>query len=365
MADDAQSILAPAQIDNSLKADAWQAFKDTANEREFGAKLQTMSLPQGVKADLWEAKRRAGQQSIIPDANAQAQKVISGIPKYDTSPLVTGQPDVLGAAQKTPGYNDYMKQSGSLAGSVAGTMATGGILPAIKNLPIASKLISALGRAGATGAGAGAGALAGGATPPEAAVTAAGGAIGQPVAEGITAAASPIIKWMGASKTLGAKLLQQASSKAGQAPVEMSAKTNEIVDEIVKQGKLGGTVPKVITDLLDRVGPSTRQAADAAPGPLTYDEARILQSNASSMSAQEQMTLKGRLKYLIPQFAKSFGEDVQTAADQAGVGVEHATGMKEFANASARDRTLKRVGAATATGAGVYGAYRELQSLKK
>lgn len=364
MADEAQSILAPAQIDNSAKADAWQVFKDTANEREFGAKLQTMTLPQNVKADLWEAKRRVGQQSIVPDANAQAQKVISGIPKYDTSPLATGQPDVLGAAQRTPGYNDYMKQSGSLAGSVAGTMATGGILPAIKNLPIANRLISALGRAGATGVGAGTGALAGGATPPEAAVTAAGGAIGQPIAEGITAAASPIIKWIGASKTVGAKLLQQASTKAGNAPVELSAETNRLVDEIVREGKSGGHTPKIISDLLDRLGPSTRQAAEAEPGALTYNEARNFQSN-TGLSVSEQMDLKGRMRSLMPQFAKSFSQDVQAAADQAGIGAEHAQGMKEYAMALSRNRALSKIGKSLPYAAGGYGAYRELHNLKK
>jgi polyhydroxyalkanoate synthesis regulator phasin len=190
------------------------------------------------------------------------------------------------------------------------------------------------------------GSLAGGATPQEAAVNAAGGVVAQPIAEGITAAASPLVKWITSSKTAGAQLLQQAAQKAGNAPIELSPQTNEIVDEIVQQGKLGGTIPKVVTDLLDRVGPTARHAADANPGPLTYNEARILQSNAGQMSAAEAMALKGKLKYLVPQLAKSLSQDVQTGADAAGIGQLHAAGMKEYASASARNRVAAKVGKA-------------------
>jgi hypothetical protein len=176
----------------------------------------------------------------------------------------------------------------------------------------------------------------------------------------------PLMDWVTASKTAGAHALQEASNKAGSAPVELSGKTNEIVDKIVQQSKLGGPPFKPVSDLLDRVGPSTRQAADANPGPLTYDEARILQSNISRLSAAEQMTLKGQMKSLVPQLAKSLGQDVQDAADKAGVGQEHSFGMQQYATAAARNRALVKgakiagVGAAT----GGIGLVAE-QALKK
>lgn len=262
-------------------------------------------------------------------------------------------------------YNDYQKQSGIFAGTAAGTMATGGVLPGIKNLPMLNKIISMGGRAGATGLGAGAGALAGGATPEEAKVTAEAGVLGQPIAEGISAIASPLVKWIGASKSLGAKMLQAASSKAGSAAVELSPETNAIIDDVVRQSKLGGKAPKVVSDLLERLGPSTKQAADAAPGPLTYDEARIVQGNLSTMSVNEINDLKGQLKYLMPKLARSFSQDVQAAADKAGVGSEHALGMQEYATASARNRFLKNLGKAAVGGTALYGGWRELQNLKK
>jgi hypothetical protein len=182
-------------------------------------------------------------------------------------------------------------------------------------------------------------------------------ALATPETLGPLASQIPFLKWLTASKTAGARALQEASMKAGNAPIELSAKTNEIVDKIVQQGKLGGTIPKVVTDLLDRVGPSTRIAAEAKPGPLTYDEARILQSNTSSLSAAEQMSLKGQLKSLIPQLARSLAEDVQAGATQAGIGQEHAFGMQQYAQASARNRALLKAGKAVAGAAGAGAAY--------
>jgi hypothetical protein len=175
-------------------------------------------------------------------------------------------------------------------------------------------------------------------------------------AEGIGKyALSPLVKWMSSSKTLGAKLLQQASAKAGSAPVELSPKTNELVDDLVQQSKLGGKPIKVISDLLDRVGPSTRQPAYGSPNPLTYDEARILQSNISQLTPEEMTTLKGTQKGLLKQLAGSFSSDVQAAADKAGVGTEHAAGMREYALASSRNRVLAKVGKAGAAAAGAAG----------
>lgn len=159
-------------------------------------------------------------------------------------------------------------------------------------------------------------------------------------------ALSPFLKWLSSSKSVGAQALGAASAKAGNAPVELSPQTNELVDKLVESSKLGGKPVKVISDLLERVGPSTKQAAEAASNPLTYNEARILQGNISSLSAEEQIGLKGSQKGLMKQLAASFGKDVQAAADAAGAGPEHAIGMHEYAAASAKERTLANVGRA-------------------
>lgn len=209
---------------------------------------------------------------------------------------------------------------------------------------------------------------------------------GQDIAEGVgkvaggivagsagSMADAPLMKWLTSSKTLGAKLLQSASAKAGNAPVELSPRTNELVAKIVDESKLGGQPVKVITDLLDRLGPSTRLPAEAPPNPLTYNEARSLQSNASSLTPNENMSLKPKTKFLVSQFADSFGQDVQKAADQAGIGMEHGLGMKEFATASARNRALANAGqaakplvkAALGGGVGTLAGYGVYQAMKK
>lgn len=167
---------------------------------------------------------------------------------------------------------------------------------------------------------------------------------------------APFIRWLTASKTAGAAALAEASAKAGSAPVELSPRTDTIIEKMVQRGKLGDKIPKVISDLLERVGPTTKIAAEAKPGPLTYDEARILQGNISSMTPEEQMSLKGAQKGLMQQLASSFSGDVQKAADAAGVGEQHSFGMQQYATASARNRTLSKVGKGLAAGAGIGGA---------
>lgn len=72
MPDDAQNILSPVQVDNSIKANAWEAFNSAKNENELGVRLQGMNLPQDTKAQLWEAKKKAAGLQV-PDAAAQAQ----------------------------------------------------------------------------------------------------------------------------------------------------------------------------------------------------------------------------------------------------------------------------------------------------
>lgn len=325
---------------------------------------QSFLIPSGMsdnEAKLFvHSKRPDLFQDKPPDVTAQARDVISKMGQgMQPSPLggaamTPGQEKQVNAA--LPGVNQRVKDirsavlsaGGASVGSEMGAMAQG--------LP---KFVQMMAGASGAGAGAGLGALAGGTPPKEALATAAG-----TTATG--AVLSPLARWLASSKSVGAKALQAASQKVGNAPVELSPKTNELVEEIVREGKSGGIVPKVITDLLDRVGPSTRQAAEAAPGPLTYNEARSFQSNASQLSAAEQMGLKGRMKSLIPEFAKSFGRDVQAAADAGGAGPEHAIGMQEYATASSRNRALAKAGKAIPyVGGTVYGIHQIQSFLKK
>jgi hypothetical protein len=52
----AEQILRAAPVDDSARADAWDAFHQSQNEEDLTGRLQKLSLPQSVKADLWDAK---------------------------------------------------------------------------------------------------------------------------------------------------------------------------------------------------------------------------------------------------------------------------------------------------------------------
>lgn len=329
----------------------------------------TFILPSGEKQDflipsgMSDSDAKSYVFSKRPDL-FQAQNAKNQLMQSKASPL-SYKPDVADllrtaqAAGQVPQANpDLAKLVPAVgAGMGAGMVAKGGS----GLLQLALKMAGA-GAGGAAGDVAQQVAEKGSADPAQALKTGGGMAAGEGIGAGII---SPFMKWLTSSKSVGAKLLQAASSKAGSAPVELSPQTNETVDQIVQQGKLGGKIPKVISDLLERVGPSTRQAADANPGPLTYDEARILQSNASDSSVSEKLDLNKKLQGLMSKFAHNFSKDVQAAADQAGAGSEHMLGMKEYAQASARNTVLKNVGKAAAGSTAAYTAYRELQNLKK
>src|SRR5690349_17382808 len=52
--DFAQQVLAPVQVDNDTKAQAWEAYHNSASLSEFQQKISDLNLPQSAKADLWE-----------------------------------------------------------------------------------------------------------------------------------------------------------------------------------------------------------------------------------------------------------------------------------------------------------------------
>lgn len=289
----------------------------------------------------------AASVAKLPNANAQAASQAANNTPLGANPTDLG--DKIASAQATGALPPSNPQLDKLAPVVAGGGAAG----------LAEGAIAKVGLAGAGGAvGDAAQQLTstGKINPIQSAEAGAGMAAG----EGVGQALSPLAKYIGASKSAGAQMLQAAADKAGSAPVQLSPESDAILDKIVKQSKLGGTVPKAISDLLDRVGQFSKTDA-----PLTYEDARTLQSNISSLSANEKMALKGELRYLLPQFAKSFGADVQAGADAAGAGQLHRVGMMQYAQAAAKGKAVDTAkdlltnqalkGAATAGGAAAAG----------
>ncbi len=307
---------------------------------------QYVQIPEGASPEqLQQMKSRLVQMQTSPDATAQAKQVLQKIPQYTSA--------AAGREVNDP-KNAYMRQNAPMMYAGAGGMAGGALAPAAAGLPAA---IRALATGSSVGAGAGAGQLALDPTHPGEALS---------TAAGTTMAATaipPLVKWLTSSKSVGAKALQAASAKAGNAPVELSYETNKLVDDIVTNEKLGGQPVKGVTDLLKRLGPAPGQAAEAVPGPLSYDEARILQSNIGNEIASG--TLKGRTKSLATGLVKSFARDVQAGADAAGAGPEHAIGMKEYAAASSRNRVMTKAAKYGTGAAGIGELLRFMQQQTK
>jgi hypothetical protein len=242
-------------------------------------------------------------------------------------------------------YNDYMRQSGRLAGTVVGGM-TGG---ALNTLPW-------MGRALATGAATGAGDLASGGTPKEAAVTAATGAVAQPVAEGLgflARKASSAISGGFPSATRAGQAFQQVSAAVGSHTVPM---TDELSDSLMGYRKLvdaGGSRSMSVEKLLQRV-------TNPDKGPLTYDEARLFQSNISRLSADEAQRLTPVMKRAVGNIAGNLGDAVSSTAESGGKLEQFQGAMKEYGRAMrlkdagefAKDKAFKAIlgGGATAAG---------------
>lgn len=186
-----------------------------------------------------------------PDATAQARQAIQNIPQF-TSPTDALRANLSNAQEgigpQGKAYNEYQRQSGQLAGQTAAGMATGGLLPAIKGAGLASNFLRLLGRTGISGASMGAGTLAGGGTPQEAKGAAEGGAIGQPIAEGVGAA----LPWM-------AKGLKNAATSQYQRALSPTTKvakatTQKITPELIDRGVHGS---------LENIGEQAGQQAKA------------------------------------------------------------------------------------------------------
>lgn len=293
------------------------------------------------------------QIAALPNANAQAaSQAINNTPLGANPSHISDQVAALDAAQTSnPNHNHFEKLAPLVGG--AGLASLGeSTLAKVGGAAIGGAGGDAAAQLTTTGKVDPSQSLAAGAT------MAAGEGIGQTVL-------SPLAKWISTTKAGGGKLLQAAAEKAATQPVELSPETNKLMEQIMQQDKSGNTAPKVVKDLLTRVGPNPNAPAGVPEQPLTYPEARDFQSNASRLSASESMNAKGSMKSLVAQFAKSLSGDVQSAADQAGVGDIHRAGMQQYATAAGKDKILDTAKAVAsnkvAQGVGAAGTYELLK----
>lgn len=220
-----------AQLIRAKYPNAYNDMDDATLEKNVLAKYPEYS----------DVPRTETPESQAPNAAAQAhQQMQRAIPikaAADAASYPGAQPNLspfTAAGQKQAqigeNYNNYMKQSGETIGQAAGGMATAGVLPFLKGGGFAKNALRFAGRAATSGAAMGGGTLAGGGSPQEAAGAAEGGAIAQPVSEGISAA----LPWM--ANSLKNTAVKQFGRALAPTTKINKAITQEIAPEMIQRG---------------------------------------------------------------------------------------------------------------------------------
>lgn len=284
-------------------------------------------------------------KNYIPDTSGQAKQSLQNIPQYTSKTdelrarLANAQ---AGIGPEGERYNQYQKESGTFAGTVAGTMATGGLLPAVKGGGALVNAARLAGRSGLAGVGAGTGALAAGATPQEAGITAAGATIGQPIAEGATALSSTIAKNLPSSLRASAGgTLGSLKAGVGNVPVNTS-EFGDTALELWTQSQRGSTLPAAVRKLVNRI-------TNPGSEPITYAETKDFQSNISNLLknpvGEEGAALKNPNTYrLVTELNQKLKASLEEASQLGGAAPGTFTGaMKQYSDASARQAMIDRI----------------------
>lgn len=151
---------------------------------------------------------------------------------------------------------------------------------------------------------------------------------------------------------------QSVMGAARSVPVDLKASGPQAY-RIWQLSERGGSMPKVVRDLLKRV-------TDPEKGPMVYEEARDFATNISRLSADEMNRLAPVMKREIGTLRAQFNSDVRQAAAKAGKLKEYDAAMREYRRASqfrdVKDDVVKGVKQAApwaaVTGAAAYGASR-------
>lgn len=91
-----EKLLDPLKVSDDLKADAWDAFYESATLDDFKARIDKIGLPDTVKADLWDLKAAAA-----PAVKAPVSATPPTLPGGMWSDQLTGVMDLLKGAGKS------------------------------------------------------------------------------------------------------------------------------------------------------------------------------------------------------------------------------------------------------------------------
>lgn len=149
-------------------------------------------------------------------------------------------------------------------------------------------------------------------------------AAGEAVPAAISAGASAVKSALPSAARAGAAF-QDIKTTVGSVPID-TGKFSDSALELYTQSQRGATLPKAVRDLVNR-------ATKPEGTPLTYSEAKDFQSNISSLSANQRMSLNPKTMRLVGQLNQDLKSALEDAADTAGKGEQFQKAMKEYHNA--------------------------------
>jgi len=132
----AEDILRPLKIPETLKAQAWNAFEQSADEDQLVEQLAKIPLPADVKAQLWELKSSRPRVTVAPAAPNPNQEILAAqAKKFPTSAEQGGKPGAVAPVNSNYGLNyvpgiakdllergtEFAKEKGpAIAGAIGG-----------------------------------------------------------------------------------------------------------------------------------------------------------------------------------------------------------------------------------------------------
>jgi hypothetical protein len=344
--DAAQTVLAPLQIDNSVKAGAWDAFNSSKNETELQVKLQTMKdLPDEAKASLWDAKKAAGTQQGPSQPGQQAAGLIPQGATVSAAPkqgLDFSTPQALGKTMAQP-VRDYLQQAQNLT-------PEGAAQQPVKNI---------IGKA--------AGFLVGG---NQGIGTEKGGMLTNPVlgtilgtGPGGSAVAAAASKLPNADRAGVAINAIVQGSKDLKVPVFDATAEAARGKEMFQAGSKNFPAPmrKFLMRVMNPDNP-----------PVTLEEARDFYKNATSLTAKEWSEFDKPMQRQLIQFTQALGKNIEDALNVAkpGEGGVLRAAMDEYHSAMQLKnmgvKALKAGGAAigaSALGAAGYAGWKAVKNI--
>lgn len=136
---------------------------------------------------------------------------------------------------------------------------------------------------------------------------------------------------------------QKVSGVVGDQPVDVGNAGN-VALQAQDLANTGTTLPKPLRDFLKR-------ASDPSKGPITFDEARQFQSNASRLTKKDSVNASPAMRRQVAIFADELGKATQSVADQGGVGQDFSGAMQEYGLASNNAKMYQGLKTALAKGA--------------